>query len=82
MLKGLWAALQGLLLAMGWIKQRQDQAIGAELQRGKDSQDELVRVTKAVNAGNDPTLVDDSLLATDKNNRANKRKGGAKTSSV
>ena len=65
-----------------FFKQRQERSLGAELQRGKDSQDELVRVTKAVNAGNDPTLVDDSLLATDKNNRANKRKGGAKTSSV
>ena len=82
MIGSILGIIRGLFVFLGWMKERKDQAIGAELQRGRDSADELTRVTKAVNAGSDPTLVDDSLLPTDPNNRANKRKSGSKTSGV
>ena len=60
------SAFKALGIILGLIERKQDRDIGAELQRGRDSADELTRVTKAVNARLDPTL-DDGVR--DKNNR-------------
>lgn len=69
MLSGIFAFFKALAIALGLIERKQDRDIGAELQRGKDNADELVRVTTAINAGNDPTLSDPSGVLNDPNNR-------------
>lgn len=55
MLSGILAFFKALGIILGLIERKQDRDIGAALQRGKDSEDELVRITKAVNARLDPT---------------------------
>lgn len=57
-LSAIGAAFKALAAILGLIERKQDRDIGAQLQRGKDSEDELTRVTKAVNARLDPTLDD------------------------
>lgn len=56
MLSGILAFFKALGIILGLIERKQDRDIGAELQRGKDSEDELVRITKAVNARLDPAV--------------------------
>lgn len=58
MLSGIWAAIKALGVILGLIERKQDRDIGAALQRGKDSEDELTRITKAVNARLDPAAPD------------------------
>ena len=58
MLSGIWAAIKALGIILGLIERKQDRDIGAELQRGKDSADELTRITKSVNARLAPTVPD------------------------
>lgn len=55
MLSGILAFFKALAAVLGLIERKQDRDIGAALQRGKDSEDELVRITEAVNARLDPT---------------------------
>jgi len=54
MLSGIVAFFKALAIALGLIERKQERDTGAALQRGKDSEDELVRITKAVNARLDP----------------------------
>jgi len=63
------AVLEGL----GLYRQAHDQSIGAELQRGKDSADELTRLTHGLDAGNDPHIDDPARVQLDQANRDNQR---------
>lgn len=56
MLGGIMALFKALGIILGLIERKQERDTGAELQRGKDSEDELVRITKAINARLDPTV--------------------------
>ena len=57
---GIFSIISGFFKALGiilgLIERKQERDIGAELQRGRDSADELTRITKSVNARLDPTV--------------------------
>lgn len=74
MLKGLWALLQGLFLAMGWIKQASDQKTGAALQEGVNLKDEVQRTDNADVAMRDARTVIPERVRGDKANRNRSKK--------
>ena len=69
MLSGIWAAFKALGVILGLVERAQDRSIGAALQRGKDSEDELDRMDKAAQAGNNPAVSDAGELQRDTANR-------------
>jgi hypothetical protein len=69
----LLTVLKAVGMALGIYKEQHDQSIGAELQRGKDAQNELTRTTAAIEAPNDPVAYTDIGMRDDPNNRDNKQ---------
>jgi hypothetical protein len=66
MIGSILGSIRGLFVALGWFKQKSDEATGAALQRGTDAEAENERLRNVIVGRNKP--LDDGLLD-DKNDR-------------
>jgi hypothetical protein len=67
----LLTVLKAVGVALGIYKEQHDQSIGAELQRGKDAENELTHIAAAIEAANDPIAHTADGMRNDPNNRDN-----------